>query len=111
MRTYVDKEKLSDDPAADQRLAKRKTRQTPSCNAPLTKAAYEWDHALKIAADRVSGDHAPLHDVKDLKHEWVSWDSHELSMACLCCGLVIAKDTPEWNKNKDKVCPSRQPAD
>jgi hypothetical protein len=59
MKKYNESEHPREDIAKDRSPTETDTRHTPPSNVPLERAAYDWDHALKIATDRIWGDQAP----------------------------------------------------
>jgi hypothetical protein len=59
MKAYTDAKRQLEEETDNQGSIESARPQTSSYNVPLTRAAYEWDHALQIATDRIWGDNAP----------------------------------------------------
>jgi hypothetical protein len=55
MRAYAYREQL-DGSTEEQIVSEKETRQTAAFNAELAKAAYDWNNALQIAAERMWSD-------------------------------------------------------
>jgi hypothetical protein len=60
MKTNMYKKQRVEDTAEDPGRTERDAPLTISYNEPLSRAAYDWNHALEIAADKFWGDQAPL---------------------------------------------------
>jgi hypothetical protein len=58
MKTYLGSGK-PEEVEEDQKPPEKVTPKAPPCNDDLAREVYQWDHALKIASERLWGHQAP----------------------------------------------------